>query len=120
MKEYISKILANDQTYNLLVVGLSYDSLLNYICDIEEEIPSGINTGKVLIDQLLATGNGKNRFLSFDFSDRHIIISSAKNEIVNDFYRKLSSKLLKSSKRDLLSSVLSFKQAEMIKNGYFF
>jgi len=119
MKEFVSKILSNDEKFKILIVCLTYESLLGFINDIEKEIPENLFMGKILIDQLLATGNGKNRFLSFDFLNKSIIISSAKNEIIGDNYRKASSRMLKSSKRDLFSSVLSFKQAEMIKNGQF-
>lgn len=62
----------------LLVICLNYDSILNYIDELEIAI-NKLNEKKILvIDQLLITGNGKNRFIECEIESGHIQLSSAK------------------------------------------
>lgn len=66
MNEY-TIIKTDVEDYDRLVLCLSFESLLTYIKKIEQAIAIDNVDEKILIDQLLITGNGTNRFISFSF-----------------------------------------------------
>lgn len=72
---YYLKQLNTDQYY---LVCMDYNSILNYLDEIENDPLIISNEGELIIDQLLVTGTGKNRFLTCQFSYGKIRLTTAK------------------------------------------
>lgn len=107
----------NDGYYNAFLLCLTFESILNYLESIEQEIVIQQNQGNILIDQLLVTGNGPNRFISCFFSYGKIDISSAHVITPEVYYRKLSVHLLQQNYSLLKNSILTNQQRDNIKQG---
>ena len=61
MKEYTICKLKNRE-YDGFLLCLTFDSIISYLMTIESEDIISNSKGVLLIDQLLVTGNGSNRF----------------------------------------------------------
>lgn len=104
--------------YSCLVVCLSYESVFSFIDMLQDELnDTGIHNGDILIDQLLITGNSKNRFLSITIENGNFLYTSAKNIEVDHYYHQLTSTELQGNQTILNSSILSPKQISMITRG---
>ena len=108
----------NDAQYDYLVLCLTYESILNYLDQLESDLQN--KRGKLLVDQLLVTGNGRNRFIACDFRDGEIILSTAKNIKPDNIYKELTTKLLQQNSKMLKCSILSDHQRELILEGQSF
>lgn len=115
MKEYI---LSNDvrEDYNGMILCLSYESIFTYLHNIENESLILNTKGKLLIDQLLITGNTENRYISCLYDYGSILISSAQYVRPDHYYKSLSCKILKNNIDCLKNSILSNQQIEFILN----
>lgn len=107
----------NDAQYDYLVLCLTYESMLNYLDQLESDQQLQNKSGKLLVDQLLVTGNGRNRFIGCDFRDGEIILSTAKNIKPDNIYKDLTIKLLQQNSGMLKCSILSDHQRELIMEG---
>lgn len=99
------------------LVCLNYDSVLNYLNEIESEGLLQANEGTLLIDQLLVTGNGRNRFLSCDFSNGKLKLNSAKNVDGSKTFKLLTSQILFKYLDKIKHSILTDEQVEAIRHG---
>lgn len=87
MNEY-KIIKTNIEGYDRLVLCLTFESLLTYIKKIECSL-SGTETDEIiLIDQLLITGDGANRFMSCLFKNGKLDFRTAHTVIPAEYYRK--------------------------------
>jgi len=111
--------LNNDQ-YDYLLLCLTYESILNYLNQLENDQLIQNHSGKLLIDQLLVTGNGKNRFIACEFKNGEIILSTAINVTPENKYKNLSIRLLQQNYGLLKYSILSDNQRELILAGQVF
>jgi hypothetical protein len=116
-KDYKSYYVIHSKEYNYFIICLSYESILNYINDIEKEIGENKDKKTILIDQLLVTGNGRNRFLSVDICDGKIDFTSAKNVDAKQYYHQLTCSELKRNKDILKYCILTDRQVNMILEG---
>lgn len=116
MSDYVI-IKLNDGRYNAFLLCLTFESILNYLESIEKELIIQQNHGNILIDQLLVTGNGPNRFLSCFFSHGKLDISSAHAATPGTHYRELSLRLLQRNYSSLRNSILTNQQRDNIKRG---
>ena len=116
-KNYIGLYFPENSDFSFFVIGLSYSSILNYLDQLQNEDCIKKNSGKLLVDQLLATGNGQNRFLSCSYNFGKIDLLSAKNEMVSQKYNDITSDKLRLSKRCLYNTVLSDQQINLILSG---
>jgi hypothetical protein len=114
MNNYYIRQLSNDQYY---LLGMDYNSILNYIHELEDESLIQLNSGELIIDQLLVAGNGKNRFISCIFSHGKIDLSTAKNIYGTKEYKTLSSHILKEHYKELQYSILTNSQLNLIREG---
>ena len=87
MNEY-KIIKTNIEGYDRLVLCLTFESLLTYIKKIECSL-SGTETDEtILIDQLLITGDGANRFMSCLLKNGKLDFRTAHTVIPAEYYRK--------------------------------
>lgn len=87
MNEY-EMIKTNVEGYDRLVLCLTFESLLTYIKKIECSL-SGTETDEtILIDRLLITGDGANRFMSCLFTNGKLDFKTAHTVIPAEYYRK--------------------------------
>ena len=114
--KYISYKKLNKCGYDYLIVCLNYDSVLTHIKEIEHIIDKDYE-GKILVDQLLSSGNGINRFIECDYGKGKININTFKNAIVTDDMRKESEEIMKSHPLELLRSILPKSMKDKIIRG---
>lgn len=114
MINYVFRKLNNNQ---YLLVCMDYNSILNYLDEIESEHLIGFHEGELIIDQLLVAGNGKNRFISCQFSYGKIELETAKNIEGLFEYKKITTELLKQYYANLRYSILTDSQLRMIREG---
>lgn len=119
MKEYAIQRL-NDREYDSFLLCLTFESILNYIEHIEHEQLILKSKGVLLVDQLLVTGNGKNRFILCSFDHGKIDLSTVKTICPQKYYKKISIDLLQKNFELLHNSILTDKQREDIKHGILF
>lgn len=119
MKEYVIQQL-NNKEYDIFLLCLTFESILSYIKHIEHEQLILKSKGILLVDQLLVTGNGKNRFLSCLFDHGRIDLSTVKTICPQEYYRRISIDLLKKNIELLHNSILTDRQRESIKKGIAF
>jgi hypothetical protein len=119
MGNYILYKLNNSQ-YDYLLLCLTYESILNYLDQLENDQLLRNRSGKLLVDQLLVTGNGRNRFIACDFRNGEIILSTANNVASDNKYKVLTMKLLQQNYDLLKCSILSDHQRELILEGQAF
>ena len=118
MSKYYKLYRLNTDNYDCLVICLSYESIFTYIDVLQKAIlESGIKNGTILIDQLLISGNGKNRFLALNFTNGLFDYTTAKNTDADIKYHQITSFELKRDESILENSVLTEKQIAMIKKG---
>jgi hypothetical protein len=114
MMNYLLKQLNKDLYY---LVCMDYNGVLNYLDEVENEPLLQSNAGELVIDQLLVTGNGRNRFLTCQFSYGEIRLDTAKNIDSKDAYKTISAKLLKENIDALKYSILSDSQIDLLRQG---
>lgn len=119
MKEY-EICEATDNEYDVFLLCLTSESLISYLGNVEKDILLLHPSGHLLIDQLLITGNGQNRYLSCLYHNGKIDMTSFKNVFPNDYYRNLSLNLLQRNIDFLSNSILTDCQKERIKKGIVF
>lgn len=115
MNEYVI-LRTNGEKYDRLVLCLSCESLLSYISKIEDALDLDGKEGKVLIDQLLLTGNGTNRFLSCEFSNGKIDFATAQIVVPDEYYRKETIVWLHDNYSYVENSILTEEQRQKIRN----
>lgn len=112
----IIKIKENDIGW--YVIGLTYISILEYFPLIQLEVEKDVSyTGSILIDQLLSAGNGKNRFIQCVVKHGKIDLSTAKNIMPQELFKKITSEELRRNQKVLDNSILTEKQRSLIKQG---
>ncbi len=119
MKEYVIYKLINKE-FDGFLLCLSFDSIANYLENIEKEPMISNSKGVLLVDQLLVTGDGRNRFILCPFDNGKIDVNSIKNVHPSEDYRKLSVELLQKNFSFLHNSILTDQQKESIKKGVAF
>jgi hypothetical protein len=73
--------------------------------------------GLLLVDQLLVTGNAKNRYFTCQYSYGKVDISTAKRITPSDRYKQLTVMLLQKNIDKLEKSILTEYQQNEIKAG---
>lgn len=116
MSEYII-FNTNVDGYDRYVLCLSFESLLSYIRKIEIVLAEGKREEKILIDQLLITGNGTNRFMSCVFSDGRLDFKTAQIVIPSKFFRKETVEWLHDNYSYVENSILTEEQRQKIKDN---
>lgn len=111
---YITKL--SDKKYSFLAMSLSYESILNYIIELEHKINGA--SGTILIDQLLSTGNNKNRFIQCVVNKGKINLSSAQNVNPSMEIIKKSEDIFRKHPNAIEYSILTRSAKEKLLNNY--
>ena len=119
MQNFILKEI-NQDGYDRFLLCLSFDGLATCLNSIAASLELAHTSGKILIDQLLITGNNDNRFLSCDFSNGRLDFKTA--HIVNPtcFFRKETVDWLHNNYGYVENSILTEAQRQKVKNGVAF
>lgn len=119
MNEYII-IKTNSENYDRLVLCLTSESLLTYIEKIEATLTKSHIEGKILIDQLLITGNGLNRFISCIFSKGRLNFKTTQIVEPAECIKKETIKWLHNNYSYVENSILTEEQRRNIKDNVVF
>lgn len=119
MDEY-TILRTNEEDYNRLVLCLSSESLLAYIEKIEQTLAEDNLNEKVLIDQLMITGNGSNRFMSVSFSHGKFDLKTAQTVNPAEHYKKATVEWLHDNYCYAENSILTANQKQKIKDNIVF
>ena len=120
MKEYEICEVENKE-YNGFLLCLTFENILSYLSQIESDpLISKLKYGTLLIDQLLTTGDGRNRYIRCPFVDGRLNVSAITIVNPNEYYRQLSLRLLRNNVDLLHDSILTEKQKDKIKKGIIF
>lgn len=119
MKEYSICELSGKE-YDRFLLCLTFDSVMNYLGNIEEEPIISGSKGTIIIDQLLVAGNGRNRFIICPYNYGELDIESAKNVVPSEWCKKMSVDLLRENLESLHNSILTDRQRECIRQGIAF
>lgn len=109
------EIYKNEIENYIYLVCLSQDNFLNYIKAIENLIESN-KYRNIIVDQLIITGNGYNRFVVCDINNKKINLISAKTINRNPYFDEITKKAFKKNKSIMESSSL----ARSIKDYYLY
>lgn len=111
------KILkTNAEGYDRLVLCLTFESLLSYIHKIEKALSETETDGTILIDQLLITGDGANRFISCSFSKGKFDFKTAHTVTPEEYYRKETVEFLHDNYCYVENSILTDAQRQKIRD----
>ena len=119
MNEYII-FDTNADGYDKHVLCLTFESILSYIGKIESALAKEIIEGKVLIDQLLITGNGANRFMSCKFSNGRLDFETAQIVTPAESFRRETIEWLHDNYSFVENSILTEEQRQKIKDNIAF
>lgn len=107
----------NEGDYNRFLLWMSFESLIDHLDNIEED-PSIIHSsGRILIDQLFITGDGKNRFICCNFENGKLDLKTAHVVIPMERFYKETIRMLHDNCNYLENSILTENQRLKIKNG---
>lgn len=104
-------------SYDIFLLLLSSDSLFDELDFIENAINTIKNSGKIIIDQLLLTGNNKNRFITCDFECGKLKLDTCHIVSPPIVLREITTKWLQSNFKYVENSILTYNQRNQIKNG---
>lgn len=114
MKDYILYGL-NEEKYGVLLLCLTHENIFTFYQDVQQEPLFQNSKGIILLDQLLVTGNGDNRFVSLPYDCGKIDFSKAENVMVSNTIRKISVELLNTNISALQNTILTDDQQEMVR-----
>lgn len=106
--------------YDRFLLCLTFESIVNHLTEIETAPEMVKSSGKVLIDQLLVTGDGDNRFISCSFLDGKLDMSTAQIVIPDGRFRNITAERLHDNYVYVEHSILTEYQRECIKKGVSF
>lgn len=115
MSKYVV-LQTNRAEYDRLVLCLSSESLLSYINEIEDALALDKKEERILIDQLLITGNGSNRFLGCEFAYGKLNFATARIVVPDEYYRKEAISWLHDHSSYVENSILTDEQKRKIRN----
>ncbi len=119
MNEYII-IKTHSDGYDRLVLCLTSESLTTYRSNLETALAQEIETGKILIDQLMVTGNGPNRYISCEFSDGRLDFKTAQIANPAESFREETVKRLHDNHLYIENSILTEEQRQKVKDNIVF
>lgn len=101
--------------YDRFLLCLTFESIATYKTLVESSSLITNQTGKILIDQLLVTGNGQNRFICCDYVNGILDFTTAQVVKPDDYYKKITVKWLNSHYAYVEHSILTEAQRHYIR-----
>lgn len=118
MNEYMI-LKTNAEDYDKFILCLSSESILTYLKEIEKVLEQD-KSGKILIDQLLITGNGTNRFMSCNFTEGRLDFKTARIVFPSEYFKKETVSWLHKNYLYVENSILTEEQRRKIKENVIF
>lgn len=119
MNEY-KIIKTNVEGYDRFILCLTFENLLTYIEKIECSLAKTKTDNTILIDQLLITGDGANRFISCLFKNGKFDLKTAHTVIPSEYYREKTVEFLHDNYCYVENSILTESQRQKIKDKIVF
>lgn len=119
MKQY-ELLHCKQSEFDCLLICLSPESIHNYLDSLCNNNFIKTSKGKIIIDQLLLTGNEYNRFISFNFDHGIIDFNSSTYNSPKDKIRAMSLSVLRKNISELKYSILTDNQVSCILNNQIF
>lgn len=110
----------NKDGYDRFLLWLSFESIIDHLDSIEEAPNMMNSSGKILIDQLLITGDGHNRFMGCDFKNGKLDFKTAHIVSPGTFFREETVQWLHDNYRYVEYSILTESQRQKVKDGIAF
>ena len=110
IKNYILADL-NIDGFTKLLLCLSHENIFCYHDDVRQELNG---SGVLLLDQLLITGDGNNRFVRIPYKNGELQFSMAENASVSSVVRQNSEDLLRQHPSCIRYSILTDAQKEKL------
>ena len=112
----IYKVLYKKE-YRILAIVTDCTDVFAFVKVLHEESMAKDLNGKILLDQLLITGNSDNRFVEVPYKDGVAKLYLGKKVEVDEEMRQLSTDMLLESGIDLDNTILRDCQKRIIRNG---
>lgn len=106
--------------YDRFLLCLTFESIVNYLAEIESAPEIEKCSGKILIDQLLVTGDGDNRFISCSFLNGKLDFSTAQVVTPDGRFRSITIDRLQKNYVYVEHSILTEYQRDCIRKGISF
>lgn len=101
--------------YDRFLLCLTFESIATYKSLVELSPLIMHQTGKILIDQLLVTGNGQNRFISCEYLNGILDFTTAQAVQANNCFKSISVKWLNTHYAYVENSILTEDQRRCIQ-----
>lgn len=98
----------NSEGYDRFVLCLTFESIATYKSLVELSPLIRHQTGRLLIDQLLVTGNGQNRFISCRYTNGILDFATARTVWLNAHYDNVENSILTENQRYCIMKGLPF------------
>ena len=118
MRDFEITRISIDSSNKLYILCLSHQSIATYLDEIVNHPLIALKTGIILIDQLLVTGDGDNRFIECYFYNGIIDFESMHNVTPTKEAKQLSLTLLRMNYQYLHNSILTDEQRYQIQNNH--
>lgn len=106
--------------YDRFLLCLTFESIATYKSLVELSPLIMFQTGKILIDQLLVTGNGQNRFISCEYVNGILDFTTAQSVRADDCFQSITVKWLNAHYTYVENSILTEKQRLCIQKCVLF
>lgn len=115
---YIKKL--NIDGFDIFLLWLSFESILDNLNYVEENLRLHKLSGKLLIDQLFITGNGESRFICCDFKNGKLDLKTVHIINPSNCFRKETVQWLHDNYDYVENSILTESQRQKVKNCILF
>ena len=114
MKEYVI-IKLNKIDLDVLLICLTHENIYQHLDEIQQEPEIQEGNGYLLLDQLLVTGNGENRFVLIPYHEGVLDFAKAKNIKAPMDIRQITVEVLNKNSSVIKNSILTRAQREKIE-----
>ena len=114
MKNYILHSVRNKK-YDALLLCLSHENIFSFVEDLQHNSLIQSNKGTLLLDQVLVTENGANRFVALPYDKGKVDFTKAHNASGDFDMRQLSTELLKANIPNLQYTILTKSQRDKVE-----
>lgn len=114
MKEYVI-VKLNKIDLDVLLICLTHENIYQHLEEIKQESVLQKGSGYLLLDQLLVTGDGDNRFVLIPYHEGIFELQNAKNIVAPIEIRQITVEVLNKNSSVIKNSILTRAQREKIE-----